>query len=147
MPVTCNEVRGQLSAWLDGELAGPAHAVLQEHLERCPACREEMRQLTTVETALGSLAAPVPADLAERVLARLEPRRRRYGWQYLAVAASLVLGIVLGGAVARDFYPLSSESGLTSEVASLEVFHDFPQGSMGMILASYQPDDANGSGN
>ena len=31
-----------------------------------------------------------------------------------------------------------------AEVASLEVFQDYPQGSLGPIVASYQPDDNNG---
>lgn len=146
MPLTCNEVREQLSAWLDRELGVAARAALQAHVDRCPACREELRQLTLLDVALGNLAAPVPSGLAEKVLARLQPRRRRYGWQSLAMAASLLLGIVLGGAVARDFYPLAPDTGMSTEVASLEAFHDFPQGSLGVILASYQSDDSNGNG-
>jgi hypothetical protein len=32
-----------------------------------------------------------------------------------------------------------------AEVASLEVFHDFPQGSLGAVVASYQPEEGNGN--
>ncbi len=144
--LTCKEVREQLSAWLDGELGGTAQAAVKTHVDRCPVCREEMRQLTLLEAALGNLAAPVPPGLAEKVLDRLQPRRRRYWWQSMAMAASLLVGIVLGGAVARDFYPREPENGMATEVAALEAFHDFPQGSLGMILATYQPDEINGSG-
>ncbi|MGA9822636.1 MAG: hypothetical protein WBQ36_13700, partial [Desulfobaccales bacterium] len=58
----------------------------------------------------------------------------------------LVLGILLGSTLGRDFYPLTQETGLESEVASLDAFHDYPRGSMGMVLASYQEDEVNGSG-
>ena len=62
----------------------------------------------------------------------------------VAMAASLVLGMVLGGSVARDFYPLAPENGV-AEVATLQDFDDFPQGSLGTILASYQPEEGNGT--
>jgi len=140
----CRQIKEQLSAYLDGELdEGQRHAVAA-HLQTCPACRRELELLTALDGALGSLTAPAPPDLAGRVLARL-PRRRRAWWQNLALAASLVLGIILGGTVARDFYPRTTENGAVYETASLDAFHDFPQGSLGTILASYQKEEGNGS--
>jgi hypothetical protein len=103
-----------------------------------------MAYLTALDAALGDLKSPVPPYLVERVLARL-PRRRLSWWQSLALAASLVLGIILGGAVARDFYPQPRENLAATEVASLEAFHDFPQGSLGTVLASYQGEEGNGT--
>jgi anti-sigma factor (TIGR02949 family) len=149
MITNCLEVQENLSAWLDGELAPEVMTQVERHLEGCAGCRRELALFTALDQALGSLTAPVPAGLPEKVRARLRlPSRRR--WQTLALAASLVLGIYLGGTVARDFYaqPLTQaqvQTGLSTEVASLEAFHDFPQGSMGMILASYQEDEGNGS--
>jgi hypothetical protein len=69
----------------------------------------------------------------------------RRGWQSAALAACLVLGIALGGTLARGFYGTATTSETGTEVASLEVFRDFPQGSLGAVVASYQPDDSNGN--
>jgi anti-sigma factor RsiW len=144
MTLECHRVTELLSAWLDGELEPEEGRRLSAHLQGCAACRRELSRLTALDAALGALKSPVPPDLTERVLARL-PRPRRAWWQNLALAASLVLGIILGGTVARDFYPLPQENGTTLEIASLEAFHDFPQGSLGTILASYQPEEGNGA--
>ena len=138
-----DRVRERLSAWLDGELAPEERLEVAAHLEVCEKCRRELAALERLDAALGSLDAPTPARLAARVLDRLQPRRR-YWWQSLAMAASLVLGIVLGGSLARDFYPYPVTSG-NSEVLALEEFHDFPQGSLGAVMVSYQTDESNGS--
>jgi anti-sigma factor (TIGR02949 family) len=145
MPSNCLEVRDRLSAWLDGELAPEARTRLDRHLERCADCRRELAQLAVLDEALGALPLTAPAGLPERVLSRLR-RPRRQWWQSLALAASLILGIFLGGALTHNFYPLPVQNGANLEVASLEDFHDFPQGSMGTILASYQADEGLGNG-
>lgn len=146
MTMKCPEVQDHLSAWLDGELPPEASARVDRHLEACDACRRELAKLEALEQALAALPAPAPAPgLAARVLSRRRRPARR-GWQSVALAACLVVGMALGGALARDFYPVAQENGFGAEVASLEAFHDFPQGSMGMILASYQEDEGGGNG-
>ena len=117
------------------------------HLEGCEECRRELARLKLLDAALDDLEVAVPAGLAERVLDRLHPRRRRYWWQSLALAASLLLGIVLGGSLARDFYPYQDQAAVSgnSEVLALEEFNDFPQGSMGAVMVSYQTEENNGS--
>ena len=145
MAAQCPEVQDRLSAWLDGELAPEVAAGVARHVESCARCRRELAQLETLEQALGSLPeAALPPGLSEKVRARL-PRPRCRGWQSLALAASLVLGILLGSTLGRDFYPLTQETGVEPEVASLDAFYDYPRGSMGMVLASYQVDEVNGS--
>ncbi len=141
----CQEVRQQLSAWLDDELDPATGAALAAHVAGCEACRTEWRQLTALESALGHLVAPVPLGLAEKVLTQVRPPRRRQWWQSVALAACLVLGITLGGSMARTFYAPAASSQTGAEVASLEVFEDFPQGSLGTIVASYQPEEGNGT--
>jgi anti-sigma factor RsiW len=140
----CQEAREQLSAWLDGELAEATEAALAEHVDMCEACQREWRHLTALETALGRLTAPPPLGLAEKVLAQVQRPRHRQWWQSVALAACLVLGVALGGGMARSFYAPAGSGQTEAEVASLEVFQDFPQGSLGTIVASYQPDDGNG---
>jgi anti-sigma factor (TIGR02949 family) len=142
---TCAEVQARLSAWLDGELAAEERREVAGHLEVCPECRRELALLKRLDEALGSLEAPAPARLPERVLDRLQPRRR-YGWQSLAMAASLLLGIALGGTLARDFYPYQAAvTNSNGEVLALEEFHDFPQGSLGAVVVSYQVEENNGT--
>ncbi|MGA7563750.1 MAG: zf-HC2 domain-containing protein [Desulfobaccales bacterium] len=146
MPAKCPEVQDRFSAWLDGELAPEVAAGVARHVESCARCRRELAQFEALEQALGSLPEAVPPPgLPGKVRARL-PRPRRRAWQSLALAASLVLGILLGSTLGRDFYPLTQVTGVEPEVASLDAFYDYPQGSMGMVLASYQEDEVNGSG-
>jgi anti-sigma factor RsiW len=140
----CHEVQERLSAWLDGELPEAVGAALTAHLERCETCRREWLQLRALDAALDNLAAPVPPGLAEKVAARVRRPPRRLGWQSAALAACLVLGIALGGSLARSFHGTAAATGNGAEVASLEVFHDFPQGSLGTVVASYQPEAGNG---
>jgi anti-sigma factor RsiW len=134
-----------MSAWLDDELSEAAGAKLSAHLEGCEACRREWRKLTALDAALGNLAAPAPVGLAAKVAAQVRRPRRRLGWQSAALAACLVLGIALGGTVARTFYGPATPTETGAEVASLEDFHDFPQGSLGAVVASYQPEEGNGN--
>jgi predicted anti-sigma-YlaC factor YlaD len=141
----CQEVQAQLSAWLDQELDAATGAVLTAHLEGCEACRRAWRQLQALDTALGDLTAPVPAGLAAKVAEKVRRPHRRQGWQSAALAACLILGIALGGTLARGFHSPAASTETGPEVASLEDFHDFPQGSLGAVVASYQPEEGNGN--
>ena len=141
----CQAIQAQMSAWLDDELSEAAGAMLTAHLERCEACRTEWRKLTALDAALGNLAAPVPMGLAEKVAAKVRRPRRRKWFQSVALAACLVLGVALGGTMARSFYGPAAADTTEAEVASLDDFHDFPQGSLGAVVASDQPEEGNGN--
>jgi anti-sigma factor RsiW len=143
MQAKCPEVQERLSAWLDGELEETWLAALSAHLEVCAPCRRELAQLQALDAVLGDLPAPAPLYLADRVLARLARPPRRW-WQSLALAATLVMGLTLGGALARNFYPMAPANGDGAEMAALEDFQDFPEGSLGAVLASYHPEEGNG---
>ncbi len=135
----CSEVQEYLSAWMDGEVPEGLRQQVGSHLVGCPACRAELAILERLDATLAGLEAPVPRDLGAKVRRRLP--RATYPWlQSLALAACLVLGIFLGGSLTGTLYPGVAPNGITSEVTSLEIFQDFPQGSLGGAF-SYQGEE------
>ena len=94
-----------------------------------------------LDTALAGLTVPVPVDLALQVRRRL-PRPSRRWFQSLALAACLALGIFLGGSLTGTLYPVSgSSNGITSDVATLGIFQDYPQGSLGGAVSFQGEED------
>ncbi len=64
----CEEIRQSLSAYIDDALTLPARVAMDEHLDRCPVCRDEMVKLRSVTRSLGALRLPAPpADLITSV--------------------------------------------------------------------------------
>ncbi len=94
--MTCDEIEALLADYLGGELGDGDRRRIDEHLSGCDRCREEVDSL---RGPLADLAALPEVDLAEaaRRTSGLEVRRRGTGARViLAVAATLLLGIVLG---------------------------------------------------
>ena len=92
-------VEAQLDAYLDGELAAPDAAELEQHLRACPECSRLERRRRALSTALRDelprFPAPDTLRAGVRAGARAEAgrtaRRRAPSWGTLAVAASLAL--------------------------------------------------------
>ena len=136
--MNCHEVQEHLSAWMDGEAPEELRQPLADHLAGCPACRVELAMLERLHEALGGLEVPVPRDLAAKVRRRLH--RPASPWiQSFALAACLVLGIFLGNSLTGTLFPAAT-NGITNDVAALEIFQDYPQGSMGGAF-SYQGEE------
>jgi hypothetical protein len=77
------------------ELSPEEESELREHLNGCPACREEMEVLRKARSRLrGAFVAP-PPELKQRVMDRL-PRRAKRRSTFL-VAAALLLVFISGG--------------------------------------------------
>ena len=89
----------QLDAYLDGELAAPDAAELEQHLRACPECARLERRRRAASNAvrehLPRFPAPELLRARVRAAARAEAsgreRRRVPGWSALAVAASLAV--------------------------------------------------------
>jgi anti-sigma factor (TIGR02949 family) len=137
----CSEVQEHLSAWLDEEVPEGLRQRLADHLAGCPACQGELEVLERLDAALMGLEVPAPQGLAARVSRRL-PRPAAPPWvQSLALAVCLALGIFLGSSLTGSLYPVTaSTNGITSDVAYMEVFQDYPQGSVGGAF-SYQGEE------
>ena len=137
----CDEVQENLSAWLDGEIPEELRPRLAEHLAACPACRAELVALERLDAALGRLEAPGPRrDLAAAVLRQL-PRPASPWVRSLALAACLLLGIFFFFFLTGTLYP-GLEPANGNDVVSLEIFQDYPQGSVGGAFI-YQADEDN----
>jgi Putative zinc-finger len=142
-PEEHNRYREQIGAFLLGVLDEGERTAMQTHLDSCPDCQAEVRELEPVVAALAD-AAPdridedplPPEDLEESTLApifgeihRARRRRRRLGWSGLAAAAICVVVIGLAGftwllepAVALE--PLSFSVAPGMEVEGHLIKHD-----------------------
>jgi predicted anti-sigma-YlaC factor YlaD len=102
----CREVQPLISVYIDGACSAEEVAVVERHLEGCPACRQLLAELRRTVEVVSSLpqhvasAALVPALSARlrgqavapwhaRLLERLSWPRLR--WQLAAVGIALVL--------------------------------------------------------
>ena len=137
----CTEVQEHLSAWLDGEVPEELRPQMSEHLAVCPVCQAELAVLERLDAALAELEAPAPRDLAAGVLRRL-PRPTPSWVRSLALAACLVLGIFIGGSLTGTLYKGIQPANSNGEIAQMEIFQDYPQGSVGGTF-SYQGEEDN----
>lgn len=85
----------RVTAYVDGALSPEDRAVVEEHLPTCAVCREQVEAERRIRQLLRGLPEPAPAaDLEARVRRRLAHGARSRLPFYLAMAASLVLGIL-----------------------------------------------------
>ncbi|GEA18331.1 zf-HC2 domain-containing protein [Moorella sp. E306M] len=99
----CREAREFFSPYLDGELATEEMEVLQQHLEGCPACREELARWRKLSLALQGLKAPVaaPPGFATAANARLAERQRVRPWRGIRrwAAAAAAVAVLAAGSI------------------------------------------------
>ncbi|HKR60394.1 MAG TPA: zf-HC2 domain-containing protein [Pyrinomonadaceae bacterium] len=66
--MVCEDVNQSLSAYIDDAVTLPARVALEEHLEGCPVCRDEVVKLRSLTRGLAGLSVPPPpADLATTI--------------------------------------------------------------------------------
>jgi hypothetical protein len=115
--MSCDDVRGQLSAYHDEELSIGARIAIADHLDNCPGCAVEADDLLAIRDALQSesraeqvalapMLSRVQSDVIERLAAEesvslttwiselLEDRRRAFATTGASVAACLL--VILG---------------------------------------------------
>lgn len=102
---SCERARAALSARLDGELDASASRELDRHLEGCPDCRAQERDLRWLRRSLRvqPLEQEVP-DLTEAIMARVVPlptaAKKREVWlpRLRTAAVAAVVAVVVVGA-------------------------------------------------
>ena len=104
--VACEAWQPALAGWLMAQLSPAEEASLLAHLDDCAACRAEADSLLHVAAVtLGadpgaSVIEPPPADLGDRIVARIAHERRarrfaRLGVAMSAAAAAVAVAVVM----------------------------------------------------
>jgi len=82
--MNCGQIRACLGDYLEGDLDRSAHAQVDEHLEACANCANELQELRSTVALLRSLPSLTsPAGLVDDVMRRIEDgegRRQRFSF-------------------------------------------------------------------
>jgi anti-sigma factor RsiW len=122
--MSCNRSTTILHGYFDNELDVLGAADFERHLEQCPNCFSALETLESMRSSLNvaQLYEKAPAELRKKILARIgSPRsatvfRNRTVWQWLAVAAALVMVTYTGLRVVSPHRADNSETVLAAEV-------------------------------
>jgi Putative zinc-finger len=111
---SCEEIQPRLSAFVDGDLPSGERAEVASHVASCAACAGLVRDLEHMRAAARQLGPLQPPDhiwlevagqirLGERPAPTVAaPRRRGPAWQWVGLAAALIL-VTLGAYVVVRF--------------------------------------------
>jgi anti-sigma factor (TIGR02949 family) len=136
----CRTIQEYFSAYLDGELPRAQAELVARHLESCPHCRREYQAWQQLWDVLAAEPIAAPVDLSRRVLARL-PGRSQPWWRNLAMAASLLLGIFLGGRLGLEMYQSVLPGQMETTQLTWEGFEATPAHSLDALLVSHDLDN------
>jgi anti-sigma factor RsiW len=99
----CEQLAELLGPWLDGELDEARRRELEEHVDACESCSEEIEQLARLDRAAAGAHTPPPVAEAQwdrvwsgvrRETVDAAGRARPRGWWTAAAAASVLVGAV-----------------------------------------------------
>ncbi len=120
----CEEARGLLDPFIDGELATPQE--LESHLAGCADCRAELSRRRDLVRRLraGLSYHRAPPGLAARLAPSAvgpAPARARPGWRPMALAASFLLAMLLSGGIGYLASPPAASDTLAQQVVDSHV--------------------------
>jgi len=114
--MNCHEAARLIDAYVDDELAAAEAALVADHIEGCPMCRDRVAEREWLKPLVRSMPYhAAPARLRAAVAAaRPQPRR---SWQRLAWAAGLAIAVTAAGAVGvRARYTAQATTALAADV-------------------------------
>jgi len=124
--MSCKPWEPLLSRFLDGELAGSEKTGLEQHLETCRTCREELASFRELSSVLATHTEPDPFFVT-RFRARRDEEQGAAGtpliWKRLAVRLLPLAVAALLGAAATVW--LSVEEGGFSDLEARELGDGF----------------------
>jgi hypothetical protein len=135
--MSCEEIQQSLSSYVDDGLMLPVRVAVDEHLNKCPVCRNELVELRALTRGLSMLSRPQPPfglaesinqalmieaaaskqstqiSFADRVARFLEPRLMPYsiGW-----VASVILFVAMFAGLRPHFQALHEAAAQSSAV-------------------------------
>lgn len=137
----CREVDHKLEAFAGGELPQRERTAVQQHLDSCRECREELEGVRQLQEVMRRKSIPpVPEGFAERVMARAREQKEAAGreskilrpfdsllqrpgpWR-AAVAAAFLVG--LGFGLLMGFGTRSDATGPPQEVARTDAVEEY----------------------
>jgi len=148
--VNCEEIKNLMDAYLDGELDPITSQKVEQHLRDCPKCEQAYEMETAMARAI-SRAAPyykAPPELRERIQVSLREtigattNRRAAGdgplpvrrpeavqravffdmpWNWLALAAAIVLAAIVASSFLPRIRPPASDQFLATELIASHV--------------------------
>ena len=98
----CKRDREEITAYVDGELAGEARAELESHIETCASCRAEVAAQERLAEAFAARPEVTPAgDFEARFWARVAREREAQGTSWVRwLSWRHILGVAVVTAVA-----------------------------------------------
>ena len=114
--MNCHEAARLIDAYVDDELAAAEAALVADHIEGCPMCRQRVAEREWLKPLVRSMPYhAAPARLRAAVAAaRPQPRR---SWHGLAWAAGLAIAVTAAGAVGvRARYTAQATTALAADV-------------------------------
>jgi anti-sigma factor RsiW len=127
--MNCSSVEPLIEAALDGELDPGQQFQIREHLESCVSCSAAYRDLQQLRADIHSQATyyRAPEPLLERLRASIRAehtpsvRRAKLPWQWIAIAASVLLAISIGANLLLSKRQISENQLIAREVLSEHV--------------------------
>ena len=121
--MSCDRTGTVLHGYFDNELDALSSAEFERHLESCPECKAALANLSSLRSSINAaqLHEKMPAALRRKVLAddgSTKPRPiapSRKAWQWLAVAAALILFAYTGWRAASFRHGSEFETALAAE--------------------------------
>jgi len=150
-------VQRKLDAYASNELPPQVRSGVDEHLRSCERCRRELGRLRRLGGVLeAARGAPLPAGFADRLMQKARRRRAAAAaatswpnplqwWQQnpvavrVAVAASLLIGLALGGLLGADTWSAAAHEKPAADpvaIYNLDYLSAAPDGSMGQAFSS-----------
>ena len=113
--MSCEDARGLLHAYVDGELDLVRSLEIEKHLESCKTCAQTVQNQQTLSSAMrsSSFYFRPPRELKPRIDAALRRSERKVPWSMLAFAAALLIA----GVFVDRLVQFGSRSGSANLVA------------------------------